>query len=126
MVYFFEMVIEPKFLDEDEDKYIPAHIFSIIKIGSSNKLDKRKKRLQESMPYNIVLLGLVEGDNNKEKEIHSLFHKHRIRKDREWFYNHPDIINYIRLNRINKYIRKGEMRIMNNKALLMKGKVNHA
>jgi transcriptional regulator with GAF, ATPase, and Fis domain len=66
-----------------------------IKIGFTAKDDIRQRiaNLQTASIEPLNLLGVMEGDATKEKELHHFFHSYKIRG--EWFEPHPKLLMYI-------------------------------
>lgn len=65
----------------------------LIKIGTSLKLSVRLKALAKEAGCPLVVLGVVKGEQRKEKELHHRFAIHRERG--EWFRPAPELIRYI-------------------------------
>ena len=65
-----------------------------VKIGFSDDVSKRVAQLQTSSPYNLDVLCIIEGDYDKEKELHELFKQYSARG--EWFYLSEEILEYIK------------------------------
>lgn len=89
-----------------------------IKIGHTkgNVID-RLKQLNTGSDMQLYLLGYINGDQKKEKELHSLFSNIKIRNNGEWFFATDKLIDYI--NEINEktntYVIKNEL--YNNKVM---------
>ncbi|MBW2003075.1 MAG: GIY-YIG nuclease family protein [Deltaproteobacteria bacterium] len=65
-----------------------------IKIGySKNNIKDRMGELQVGSPELLTLIGVMEGNINKEKELHRKFKKYLIRG--EWFRPSAEIKNFI-------------------------------
>ena len=72
-----------------------------IKIGyTKGSLDKRIQQLNTGSPNKIYKLGWIEGNKEKEKELHIKFSMYRIRNNGEWFNGAQEIIDYI--NSVNQ------------------------
>lgn len=72
-----------------------------IKIGyTKSNIERRLKQLQTSCPQKLFILGWIDGDKEKEKELHIKFSNSRIRSNGEWFRPTHDILEYI--NTYNK------------------------
>ena len=72
-----------------------------IKIGyTKGSIDKRIQQLNTGSPNKIYKLGWIEGNKEKEKEIHRKFSMYRIRNNGEWFNGAQEIIDYI--NSVNQ------------------------
>lgn len=68
-----------------------------IKIGWTQKnIDKRIAILEWANPQQIILLGIMEGDQMLEQSIHEQFGKDKIKG--EWFTPSPHLIAYIEAN----------------------------
>ena len=67
-----------------------------IKIGfTSRKIDKRLLEHQTSNPAKLILLGIIDGDENKEAEIHRKYWHYKSSGGSEWFELPEEIINQI-------------------------------
>lgn len=66
---------------------------SPIKIGCSYDPDRRLRELQKHCPVELVLIGLIPGDQDKEAELHRRF-KH-LRSHGEWFHAFDDLVDFI-------------------------------
>ena len=65
-----------------------------IKIGhTNNDIKARVYQLQTASPLPLTLIGTIQGDKEKEVEIHNKFKKYHIRG--EWFKFSPKIISFI-------------------------------
>lgn len=64
--------------------FIEAVELGQISIGFSEEPEKRLSDLSRSSPYELRLIGKIPGDEEKQKEIHSMFED--IRFKREWFF----------------------------------------
>lgn len=62
-----------------------------IKIGRSTDPLRRFKDFQQILPFNLELLGILDGD--LELELHDAFSQHHIKG--EWFSYHPEIQTFI-------------------------------
>ena len=72
-----------------------------IKIGYTKcSIDKRIQQLNTGSPNKIYKLGWIEGNKEKEKELHIKFSMYRIRNNGEWFNGAQEIIDYI--NSVNQ------------------------
>lgn len=69
-----------------------------IKIGYTKNLNARRKALQTSNPNRLVILGYINGDKNKEKELHQKFNYLRVQG--EWFMPKQELIDYINENNL--------------------------
>lgn len=82
-----------------------------IKIGYSKNINKRLKQLNTGNDKKLYILGYIQGDKDKEKEIHKKFSKFRIRSNGEWFYPDQELIDFLNLinEKSNTYICKNEL-----------------
>ena len=64
-----------------------------IKIGVSKHAQKRRRELQDNTPYDLSLLGTVEGGCAVEAVTHFLFARAQIRG--EWFRPIEELLEYI-------------------------------
>ena len=72
-----------------------------IKIGyTAGSINRRIQQLNTGSPNKIYKLGWMEGSKEKEKELHIMFSRYRIRSNGEWFLGAQEIIDYI--NQINQ------------------------
>lgn len=67
-----------------------------IKIGISSSPVWRLHKMQTSMPYDVVLLGVMPGDLSAEKMLHLDFRHLRLRG--EWFRRDPSILEFVANN----------------------------
>jgi hypothetical protein len=69
-----------------------------IKIGYSDDLQVRIWTLRQQYK-NIELLGVMEGQGEKEGEVHNTLSNHRV-KPRPWeiFYAHQEVLDFISQN----------------------------
>lgn len=65
-----------------------------IKIGSTTDTRKRLRELQTGSPTRLMLIGLVEGSEDYERELHRKFF--HLRLEGEWFLNGPELIDFVR------------------------------
>lgn len=78
-----------------------------IKIGyTKNDVKKRLKQLQTSNPNRLFLLGYIDGDKKREKELHKKFFSSIARINGEWFSPTQDLLDYINDNNLdnNTYV----------------------
>ena len=68
-----------------------------VKIGYASDVRTRLSDLQVASPYDLSVLFMMEGDYDKEKELHDRFVKDKIRG--EWYILSEDIREYIEKNR---------------------------
>lgn len=83
-----------------------------IKIGyTKRKPDNRLKQLNTGNNKKLYLLGYIQGDKKKEKELHLKFNKYRIRQNGEWFLSSDSLIDFINENNVmlNTYVFKNEL-----------------
>lgn len=71
---------------------------SNIKIGYTKNIEKRLQQLNTGSDYRLYSLGYIDGGLEKEKELHKLFSKERIRINAEWFFPSKNLIDYINNN----------------------------
>lgn len=71
-----------------------------IKIGYSNNVKKRLSALRSGSPYELSVIGIIEGGREKEKELHEKFKEKRIAQNCEWFESCDEIIGFINSNKI--------------------------
>lgn len=64
-----------------------------IKIGFALDVRVRLKALQGAMPWPLQLLFAMEGDMDKERELHQQFA--RLRMEGEWFARGHELLEYI-------------------------------
>jgi hypothetical protein len=62
-----------------------------IKIGTSDEPAERLKQLQAASPVRLVILGVSV--RVSEREAHSRFNKHRIKRT-EWFHPAPELVMF--------------------------------
>ena len=76
-----------------------------IKIGyTKRKPDNRLKQLNTGNNKKLYLLGYIQGDKKKEKELHLKFNKYRIRQNGEWFLPSDELIEYINQNNSQPHV----------------------
>jgi DNA-binding XRE family transcriptional regulator len=68
-----------------------------LKIGYTNHIRKRLSTLQVSIPIKLEVLALIEGDYEKERELHKLFH--HLSENGEWFQYDSIITDYFKSQR---------------------------
>lgn len=66
----------------------------LIKIGFTTDLEGRVSRLQTGSPYDLQLLGTIEGTQRDEQALHRRFANLNVRG--EWFRSHASLMGYIR------------------------------
>jgi len=71
--------------------FIQGEVTKLIKIGKAKDIDRRLKNLQCGSPDNLVILKSYRGD--AEKTLHKVFSS--IRLHGEWFFPHPDLLEFI-------------------------------
>lgn len=72
-----------------------------IKIGyTKGSVEKRIQQLNTGSPNTIYKLGWMDGDKEKEKQLHMKFSVYRIRDNGEWFLGTEEIIKFI--NSVNQ------------------------
>ena len=67
-----------------------------VKIGHTNNPDLRMQTFRIANPNSIVVLGVMDGGEREEKELHAAFARHHIRG--EWFVLCGEIIRFIEAN----------------------------
>ncbi len=67
-----------------------------IKIGTTKNLHKRLGKFNTDSPFELKVLGVIEGGTKKETELHILFDHLRIKG--EWFRPENELINWIENN----------------------------
>jgi len=68
----------------------------LIKIGFTSKsVEKRLKSLKTATPYNLKVLKTIDGGEDKEKQMHERFKKHRVNPKSEWFYPSRELLTFI-------------------------------
>ena len=83
-----------------------------IKIGyTKGKPENRLKQLNTGNDKKLFLLGYIQGNKDKEKELHTKFNKNRIRSNGEWFVASDELMDFINeYNNIpNTYVFKNEL-----------------
>jgi hypothetical protein len=85
----------------------------MVKIGYSQNINKRIKSLKTASPFPLLLLGYMEGDKQREKEIQNMFIKYCSQL--EWFNVCKEILDFVNLNTLtNTYCdfdNKGILRV---------------
>jgi hypothetical protein len=86
------------FLKLKNDSVDPGHVYfmelgDFIKIGWSRWPPLRRKDLQSSGPYDIVLLGAFPGTLENEASLHAVFE--HLGHRNEWFRKSPALLAYI-------------------------------
>lgn len=87
---FKERVVNP---DSEYIYFIKDTKNNTIKIGITGNIKNRMSALQTSSPYKLELIKLIDGDINKEKELHLRFDKYRL--SGEWFESSRELLEYI-------------------------------
>ncbi len=67
-----------------------------IKIGTAGSVKERLHNLKYERKSTIILLGILPGHFEKEKELHMLFEKHHV--EGEWFTPAQEILDFIQSN----------------------------
>lgn len=78
-----------------------------IKIGyTKNKVETRLQQLNTGSDSKLYCIGYIQGDLEKEKQLHRQFANDRVRKNGEWFLPSDDLVDYINSNneKLNVYI----------------------
>lgn len=87
---------------------IKSHIYFIqvkageepLKIGKSMDVENRYGKVKTFMPFDIELLGVMEGGITEERKLHRKFKRHSIKG--EWFRSDDEILEFISANTSNK------------------------
>jgi len=90
--------VRPRFSTSAEVYFIETERF--IKIGFSGSAKVRMWHLQTATPYDLKLLGVINGDEECEQCIHALFAHRRHRG--EWFRKSSGLLAYIEWLRARK------------------------
>jgi hypothetical protein len=69
---------------------------NMVKIGKAKNWKSRVSNLQVGSPVKLTVIGLMEGDAAKERELHRLFEGRRMWG--EWFLMNDEIRSYIKSN----------------------------
>ena len=70
-----------------------------IKIGyTKNKVQSRLQQLNTGSDSKLYCIGYMQGNMEKEKELHQKFSNERIRQNGEWFYPSDNLIAFINSN----------------------------
>lgn len=80
---------------------------SNIKIGyTGQKPEKRLQQLNTGSDQRLFCIGYMQGDKQKERELHIKFANSRIRPNAEWFYPSQSLVDFINLynEKPNSYI----------------------
>lgn len=81
-----------------------------IKIGFTNQNPlARLKALQTGSNLELTLLGVINGDKNRELRLHDRFKEFRIRG--EWFKNSKELVNFINENALPNIARSQESNV---------------
>ena len=64
-----------------------------IKIGFTTNVEKRKKGIETSTPYDLSILLNIPGTKTNECWTHSRLRPHRLRG--EWFYNCEEVLRFL-------------------------------
>ena len=84
-----------------EDKIYFLTEGNYIKIGyTTQPIKKRIQQLNTGSVKKIYLLGWIEGNKEKEKELHRRFSNSRVRVSGEWFAPTPELIQFINDNNL--------------------------
>ena len=73
--------------------FIGNYHFGFVKIGYSSCPERRLKQIQTGCPFNVSILGKMNGNAKKEKELHRKFQKNKTKG--EWFVISDEIKNLI-------------------------------
>lgn len=99
--------------------FFQSKLTSLIKIGWTHQdIYQRKNQIQAQYKEKLVILGIVYGGYEEEQKIHHQFRCFSRLDDggrttSEWFYNSPELIQYIKDKTITPEIfpREGKKRI---------------
>lgn len=80
-----------------------------IKIGVSDQPHLRLKSLSPYSPYDLIPLGVMDGDEAEERALHRKFRK--LRENGEWFEPHQDLLDFITANTVPFPVRKSKRAI---------------
>jgi hypothetical protein len=72
----------------------------LIKIGYSKNVNKRIKQLSTGNGRKLFLLGTIDGDKNREKEIHKQFKS----SNGEWFTVTDDLLSFINDSLCDRFV----------------------
>jgi hypothetical protein len=65
----------------------------VIKIGyTEQRVERRIAALQTGCPHKLVLIGLMAGDIEDERDLHQMAERWRIPWTREWFRKTPELL----------------------------------
>lgn len=67
-----------------------------VKIGYTQRLPRRMKTLSTATPNDPVVLGVMAGDRDRERELHRRFRHRHIK--REWFTLEMDIVAFVEMH----------------------------
>lgn len=80
------------FIQEDNER-------GLIKIGhTKSPIDRRLESLQTGSPDELKVIGVIEGNQQTENQIHMQFKHAQYRI--EWFYPEPDLLAFIDVNSV--------------------------
>ncbi len=69
-----------------------------IKIGHTKNLERRMQELQSANPFELEFIGVMDGDFEKEQEVHKEFSRLRVSGRKEWYKNDGSIVEYVKKN----------------------------
>lgn len=75
-----------------------------IKIGYSKNPNKRIKQLNTGNAKKLMLIGYMNGDKNKEKELHCQFSQDR--SNGEWFSPSDELLDFINIKFSQIHVEK--------------------
>lgn len=64
-----------------------------IKIGYATDMKSRLSGLQNSFPFDLIVMATIDGGRDTERDLHLIYREYRIRG--EWFYRTPEIMRHI-------------------------------
>ena len=73
----------------------------LIKIGYTDRIETRFPTLYAGTPHGVILLGVVPGTLETERELHKQFEECRYHC--EWFRPVPELLEFIELNKIQGF-----------------------
>jgi transcriptional regulator of acetoin/glycerol metabolism len=73
--------------------FIQQGIDGPVKIGFTENIEKRISSLQTASPHKLRLIGSIDGDAEKERQLHNFFSAYRLAG--EWFSPDRTMFDYI-------------------------------
>lgn len=69
-----------------------------VKIGfTDQEVERRVSQIRSANPAPIVLLGFIEGGLKEEKQVHRIFDRFRLARNKEWFRYDCSMVYFLRL-----------------------------